>query len=150
MADVVLTRRLEQAGLDGDVEVVSAGTGHWHIGDPMDRRAAAVLTAHGYDASAHRAQQLDATWHEGCDLLLAMDADNYADVAEMDAAGTAEGRLRLFRDFDPRATAGGREVPDPYFGGEDGFDTVLAMIERTAGEIVRALQASPHFDRTGE
>jgi protein-tyrosine phosphatase len=150
MADVVLTRKLEVAGLDHDVEVVSAGTGHWHIGDPMDRRAAAVLTAHGYDASAHRAQQFDASWHEQFDLVLAMDADNYADVAAMDHSDDAKSRLRMFRDFDPRATSGHREVPDPYFGGEDGFDTVLAMVERTATEIVRALQAAPYFDRTGE
>ena len=104
----------------------------------MDRRAAAVLTAHGYDASRHRAEQYDARWLERCDLVLAMDHDNLADIA---ALGPDEhrDRLTLFRDFDPRAHDGDREVPDPYYGGDDGFDAVLAMVERTSDVLVGLL-----------
>ena len=83
MADVVVNDRLEAAGLDGRVEVVSAGTGGWHVGGPMDRRAAALLTTHGYDATRHRAQQFDAGWFDAVDLVLAMDADNFADIVAM-------------------------------------------------------------------
>ena len=135
MADVVVNDRLEAAGLDDRVEVVSAGTGGWHVGGPMDRRAAALLTTHGYDATRHRAQQFDADWFDDVDLVLAMDADNYADLV---ALGPRD-RVRMFRDFDPQGDAGDRDVPDPYFGGDDGFEYVLAIVERTADVLVPVL-----------
>ncbi len=140
MADVVLNDRLAGAGLDRAVEVVSAGTGDWHVGNPMDRRAAALLTSHGYDASRHRAQLFEAHWFEEQDLVLAMDESNLADLrGEFGDALDDPMRLKLFREFDPRAHDGDREVPDPYYGGDDGFATVLTMIERTCDEIVTAL-----------
>lgn len=129
MAEVVLRDRLEAAGRT-DVEVSSAGTGDWHLGERMDRRAAAALTAHGYDPSRHRAQQYDAAGR--FDLVLAMDAANLRDLG-----GRSE-RVRLFRDFDPQ---GPGDVPDPYFGGDDGFDEVLAMVERTADVLAKELPA---------
>lgn len=136
MADVVLNARVADAGLDGRVAVVSAGTGGWHAGDPMDRRAAALLTSHGYDASSHRAQQVLTHWLDEHDLVLAMDADNLADLRAL-VSGEVDGeRLRAFRDFDPE---GPGDVPDPYYGGEAGFHDVLAMVERTADAIVADL-----------
>ena len=135
MAHVVLEDRLEQAGLDGTVEVVSSGTGGWHVGNPMDRRAAALLTAHGYDATRHRARQFEPDWFDDCDLILAMDGDNYADIT---ALGPGD-RVAMFRDFDPRAADHDRDVPDPYYGGDDGFAAVLAMVERTAEALTAAL-----------
>jgi protein-tyrosine phosphatase len=140
MAHVVLTGALADAGLDDRVEVVSAGTGDWHVGGPMDRRAAAVLTSHGYDASQHRAQQFQPSWHEEHDLVLAMDAQNHTDLEELagELAGS-EQRLRLFRDFDPLATAADRDVPDPYYGGDDGFDRVMTIVRRTSDALVQEL-----------
>ncbi len=132
MADVVLAERLDEAGLSGVVQVVSAGTGDWHVGNPMDRRAAATLTAAGYDATRHRAQQLTPSWLDDHDLVLAMDASNLRDVG-----GRGE-RTMLFRDFDP--VDPGSEVPDPYYGGDDGFEEVLRMVERTSTAITAALQ----------
>ncbi len=132
MADVVLRTRVDEAGLAASVAVDSCGTGGWHVGDPMDRRAAATLTAAGYDP-VHRAQQFDDSWLEDHDLLLAMDASNLADIG-----GRSE-RVRLFRDFDPVGTGG--EVPDPYYGGDSGFEEVLSMVERTCAALVAALPA---------
>ncbi len=140
MADVVLTAALVDAGLDDRVDVVSSGTGGWHVGDPMDRRAAAILTARGYDASHHRAKQFEASWHDEADVVLAMDATNHSDLREL-AAGGETGRLLMFRDLDPRAADDDRDVPDPFFGDDDGFSHVLAMVERTCAEIVRRLPA---------
>ena len=130
-AHVVLERRLADAGLDDRVEVTSSGTGGWHVGNPMDRRAAATLTAAAYDPSRHRARQYDATWPEAHDLVLVMDESNLADV------GGRTDRVGLFRDHDPEDPGG--EVPDPYYGGADGFEEVLAMVERTSDAIVAAL-----------
>jgi protein-tyrosine phosphatase len=144
MAEVVLNSRLAKAGLADRVEVQSSGTGDWHIGGPMDRRAAALLTAHGYDATQHRAQKFGTDWFDDCDLILAMDGSNLADLTDLGAGRPDDhtaGRVRMFRDFDPRATDADRDVPDPYYGGDDGFDNVLAMVERTAAALVAALPA---------
>lgn len=130
-AEVVLTRRLAEAGLADRVVVRSAGIGDWHVGGPMDRRAAATLTAAGYDPTHHRAQQYDRSWASDDDLVLAMDLDNLADLG-----GRSE-RVGLFRDFDP--VDPGAEVPDPYYGGSDGFTDVLTMVERTSEVLVAEL-----------
>ncbi|MCX6399131.1 MAG: low molecular weight phosphotyrosine protein phosphatase [Propionibacteriales bacterium] len=134
MADVVLNARIRDAGMDDAVEVVSAGTGGWHAGDPMDRRAAALLTTEGYDASRHRAQQVQPSWLDEFDLVLTMDRDNLRDVRSLRTDAVDERRVRPFRDFDPDEPGG--EVPDPYYGGASGFRDVLAMVERTADTLV--------------
>ena len=143
MADVVLTDRVTGAGLDDRVSVVSAGTGGWHAGQAMDRRAAALLTTEGYDASRHRARQVLPRWLDELDLVLAMDEDNLRDLRSLRAPGSRDGgdpsRLRLFRDFDPD---GPGDVPDPYYGGDDGFRTVLAMVERTADALAAEVAAA--------
>jgi len=138
MAHVVLEDRVAAADLDDVVAVVSSGTGGWHVGHPMDRRAAATLTASGYDASRHEAEQFDASWFDECDLVLAMDSSNREDIL---AIGNPEdaARVLMFRDFDPQAERD-RDVPDPYYGGDDGFAAVLATVERTADVLVAALR----------
>ena len=131
MAHVVLEDRLAAAGLDDRVVVHSSGTGGWHVGRPIDRRAGAVLSAAGYDGSRHHARQYDESWVDAHDLVLAMDHDNLADL------GGRSTRVALFRDFDPEGT--GEDVPDPYYGGSDGFAEVLTMVERTSDALVAGL-----------
>ncbi|MGZ8745447.1 MAG: low molecular weight protein-tyrosine-phosphatase [Nocardioides sp.] len=137
MADVVLTAHVDRAGLSGRVTVDSCGTGDWHIGQPMDRRAAATLTAAGFDPTLHRARVFDPAWLERHDLVLAMDEHNLADI-RASATAVHDGRVLLFRDFDPIGTGG--EVPDPYYGGDAGFEEVLDMVDRTSAALVSALQ----------
>ncbi|MDX6371992.1 MAG: low molecular weight protein-tyrosine phosphatase [Nocardioidaceae bacterium] len=146
MADVVLAQRVDDAGLAGRVSVASCGTGDWHVGQPMDERAAAVLRANGYDPSEHRAQQFSASWLATNDLVLAMDAANLEDLLRVEPAAERE-RVRLFGDFDPVEPGG--EVPDPYYGGEQGFQEVLAMVERTCAALVSALQNLPELREPG-
>lgn len=134
VAEVVLRDRLEAAGLAERVRVESFGTGDWHVGRPMDTRAAASLTGAGYDGSRHRARQFVADVAGRHDLVLAMDRANHDDLA---ALGVPRDRLRLFRDADP--SPGDGAVPDPYYGGEDGFGHVLAIVERTADALVEEL-----------
>jgi protein-tyrosine phosphatase len=139
IAHVVLDDRLVRAGLDDRVEVSSSGTGAWHVGEPMDRRAAAVLRDAGYDPSRHRARTFSADWFDQHDLVLAMDASNLADIVDQAPQdGLREGHVRMFREFDPEARDG-LEVPDPWYGGSDGFRDVLAMIERTTDGLVDRL-----------
>ena len=136
MAEAVLTRMVTDAGLADQVSVDSCGTGPWHVGEPMDARAAAHLVAEGYAAEAHRGQQLDPGWRSR-DLLLAMDSANLRDAARV--VGESD-RLRLFRALDPEATPGDVDVPDPYYGGDDGFSDVLAMVERTCARLLSELE----------
>jgi protein-tyrosine phosphatase len=144
MAHVVLESALDEAGLSEAVEVVSAGTADYHVGRPMDPRAAAVLTEHGYDASRHRAQQLPSVWLDDWDLVLAMDRSNLADILD-GAEGLPPGRVRLFRELDPRADVDNLDVPDPYYGDGDGFELVLAMVTRTSRALADELAA--HLSR---
>jgi len=129
MADVVLATKVAEKGWDNVVEVASCGTGDWHIGHPIDDRAGATLTRAGYDPSRHRAQQYSPAWR-GYDVLLAMDESNLADL------GGRDERVLMFREFDPD---GPGEVSDPYYGGDDGFEEVLAMVERTSTALLARL-----------
>ncbi|NYD40180.1 low molecular weight protein-tyrosine-phosphatase [Nocardioides panaciterrulae] len=138
MAHVVLAERVAEAGLADRVTLTSSGTGGWHVGNPMDDRAAATLTHAGYDASRHRARRFEPAWLDELDLALAMDRQNLADLADLaDPVSGRRERVRLFRDFDPQEPGG--EVPDPYYGGSDGFEEVLTMVERTAASLVDRL-----------
>lgn len=139
MADVILQHRAADAGLD--VEVASSGTGDWHVGEPMDPRAAATLSAAGYDPSRHRARTFTSEWFARHDLILTMDAANHADVLAMAPTAEDRAKVRMYRSFDPEADDPAAEVPDPWFGGPDGFDVVLQIVERTTHEIVRHLSA---------
>ena len=141
IADVVVNAELRAADLDDRVEVTSCGTGTWHVGEPMDTRAASVLTGSGYDASRHRARHFGADWHDH-DLILVMDRANLADVlAELPA--DRHDRVRLFRSYDPAVEATGPDdvpdLPDPFHGGPEGFEEVLAVVERTARRLVEEL-----------
>jgi protein-tyrosine phosphatase len=142
IADVVVNAELGAAGLAARVEVTSCGTGTWHIGEPMDTRAATVLAVSGYDATRHRARHFGADWHDH-DLILVMDRANLADVlAELPP--DRHDRVRMFRSYDPEVDATDPDtvpdVPDPFYGGPEGFDDVLAIVERTAQRLVEELE----------
>ncbi|GAA5040968.1 low molecular weight protein-tyrosine-phosphatase [Thermocatellispora tengchongensis] len=135
MAEVVLRRTLEDHGLGGLVTVDSAGTGGWHEGEPMDERAAAALAEAGYDGAAHRARRFLPEWFQRADLVLAMDTDNLRALRKLAPPGAD---VRLFRSFDPAAPSGA-VVPDPYYGGAEGFAEVLRQIEAAAEGLAKHL-----------
>jgi protein-tyrosine phosphatase len=143
IGEAVLRARLDEAGLAEHVVVDSAGTGDWHLGHPADPRALATLDAAGYPHD-HVARQIAPHWLDDIDLLLAMDEANYRDLAAMLPSDGASPELRMFRSFDP-GLAGVPEpspelaVPDPYYGGPEGFVEVLHMIEKAADGIVDGL-----------
>ncbi len=142
MAEVVLRHELEQAGLAGKVAVESAGTGDWHVGDAMDRRARAELARRGYDGSAHEARQIQPSWLDDFDLLLAMDRANLETLRAMaaDEGPGRAGRIVLMRSFDPRADDAA-EVPDPYYGGPEEYAEVFELVRGAAQGLVARLTA---------
>ncbi|MCL6550279.1 MAG: low molecular weight phosphotyrosine protein phosphatase [Acidothermus cellulolyticus] len=141
MATVVTRQLLAERGLADAVQVSSAGTGDWHVGEPMDERTAAVLRRRGYDGAEiarHRARRFEPGWFDEYDLILAVDEENLR-ALQRRAAAHQRGKIRLLREFDPLAD-GDVDVPDPYYGGPEGFDTVLAMIERSCAALVDELE----------
>ena len=114
---------LEQEGYSGQIEIDSAGTGDWHIGNPPDRRAVEAASKRGLSMTS-RARQVDQSDFERFDLIVAMDSSNHQDLLLMKNGDGAE--VRLLREF---AEGGSLDVPDPYFGGDDGFNEVLDMLE---------------------
>lgn len=137
MADVIMSDLIISAGLQTQVEVTSSGTGDWHLGHPMDDRAAAQLASMDYDPSAHRAQQFTASWVDR-DLILVMDHSNLTNVNAILGDRARPGQVRLFREFDPLAEPAA-EVPDPYYGGPQGFVDVAQMVERTCRNLLELL-----------
>ena len=111
-----------------DVTIDSAGTGGWHAGDPPDARMTAAAAKRGIDLSYQRARQVDLSDFYQFDYLLAMDLSNFSDLLEQ-APPNRTCDIRLFLDFADSAT---RETPDPYYGGADGFERVLDLIEQGA------------------
>ncbi|MDT7801384.1 MAG: low molecular weight protein-tyrosine phosphatase [Actinomycetota bacterium] len=137
MAELVLQAKLDEAGLAGAVRLSSAGTGGWHEGEPADKRARATLKAHGYPTS-HVASEVTEDDLDA-DLLLAAD-QGHAEflLARVDDPA----KVRLLRSFDPSAPDGA-EVPDPYYGGDDGFEDVLGMIERAVPGLLDWVRSHP-------
>jgi protein-tyrosine phosphatase len=135
MAEVVLSAELDRIGLAAAVEVDSAGTGDWHEGEPMDRRAQAELASRGLDGAAHRARQIEPSWLAERDLILAMDRSNLADLRRLATPVETE-RIRLFGDI---AGLGGAEIPDPYGGGPAQFARVLDLLQSGATHLAAQL-----------
>lgn len=141
MGEVLLRAELDKAGLTGKVDIDSAGTGDWHVGEAMDSRARAELSRRGYDGSGHEARQIQRSWLGGYDLLLAMDLSNLASLRRM-AAGDAElsGRIALMRSFDPDSGEDA-EVSDPYDGGPDDYAEVFKFVQAAACGLAAELAA---------
>jgi protein-tyrosine phosphatase len=155
MAEAVLRAELAAAGLDRAVVVDSAGTGDWHVGGTMDPGARSALARRGYDGSAHRARQFQASWLARCDLILAMDARNLADLRLMarvrgtdiqDSGVQDFGRIRLFGEVGGLTESGDGNIPDPWGGDADEFGHVLDLLSAATpvivGKLARLLELS--------
>lgn len=134
-AEAVLKDLVAQRGLDGLVEVDSAGTGDWHIGEPPDPRATEAAARNGIELEGVARQVRPADITE-FDLIVAMDSSNHADLIAM-ADGDRE-HIVLLRDLAGDQTS---DVPDPYFGGEDGFDEVLEIIRTNCDVLLDRVEA---------
>jgi protein-tyrosine phosphatase len=140
-AEAVMRALVAREGLDGTVEIDSAGTGAWHIGDPPDHRSTAAARARGIVMEGAARQVTEADF-EAYDLLLAADAQNVAALRAVAPDEAAAAKVRLLREFDPAAAAAhDLEVPDPYYGGADGFDDVLDMVDAACRGLLEQLRA---------
>ena len=132
-AEAVLGAMVGEAGLDGVIEVGSAGTGDWHVGQAADARSRAAARRRGYRLDG-LARQVSAADFEYYDVIAAVDEHNLAVLQAMAPPGTTS-RLRLL---------GPDDVPDPYYGGPDGFETVLDLIEQYSAALLDELRDGLH------
>ncbi len=135
-AEGVMRHRLQQAGLAAQVAVESAGTAAWHIGKAPDPRTCAAAAQRGYRLHELRARQVQAEDFARFDLILAMDHDNLRELQRLrpDSAG-AELDLLL-----RRGGLAEHEVPDPYYGGSDGFERVLDLVESACERLIEQIR----------
>jgi protein-tyrosine phosphatase len=137
-AEGVFRSVVTSAGLEQHIEIDSAGTHAYHVGDPPDLRAQQAARRRGVDLSALRGRKATRVDIERFDYVLAMDEENYQNLMAICPPGLEE-KVRLFLEFAPDRPE--REVPDPYFGGDAGFERVLDMIEEAAAGLLAHLRA---------
>jgi len=133
-----MRRLVAEADREDEIEIDSAGTGDWHIGHPPDTRATAAAKDRGIELLGE-ARQVTPADFDDYDLIVAMDRANERDLRAL-VPDADEGKVVLLRAYDPEAVAtGDLDVPDPYYGGEDGFEHVLDVVDRAARGLLATL-----------
>ena len=138
LAEGVFQDLLVREGLEDRILVQSAGTGNWHVGSPPDERMQATAKAQGIQLLS-KAQQFQPGDFKRFDLVLAMDESNHESLQFMGSSESAKGKLHMFRDFDPEHN-GDLNVPDPYYGGTQGFDHVFNIVHRTCPPLLEYIK----------
>lgn len=141
-AEAVFRHYVGEAGLDGQIHIDSAGTHDYHIGDPPDPRTQQAALRRGYDMSALRGRQVESSDFSCFDYVLAMDNANLSILQRL-RPDDVQSHLGLFLDFAGRHQE--REVPDPYYGGKEGFERVLDMVEDAAQGLLKQICQRHHF-----
>jgi protein-tyrosine phosphatase len=157
MAESVFRARVADAGLGELIEVDSAGTGGWHEGEGADPRALAVLEEHGYTLD-HTARRFEPSWFARLDLVIALDSGHLRALRRLAPTHEDATKVRLLRSYAlpesvrrlgaaaPASPAssdpadGGLDVPDPYYGGRDGFEECLEMVEEASDGLLAAVR----------
>ncbi len=136
-AEAVLRAIAAREAPELKIHIDSAGTADYHIGSPPDQRSQAAALRRGYDMSALRARRVESVDFEQFVLILAMDRANFEDL-QRSAPRAHRERVRLFLEFAPDAHT--REVPDPYYGGPNGFEEVLDLVEAASRGLLKFLR----------
>lgn len=137
LAEALFEHLVREQGVSGRFEPDSSGTTAYHVGQRPDERMQLVASSHGVTIR-HRSKQLEPADFEEFDLLLAMDRSNLRDMRRMAEHANGGGEVRMFREFDPEGGAD-LEVPDPYYGGQSGFERVYEMVYRTNRALLSRL-----------
>lgn len=137
-AEAIMRQLLEREHLVAEIEIDSAGTGAWHVGEPPDRRATASAKRRGIEL-AGRARRVESKDFERFDYLVAMDRPNQRDLLRMAPNEAAKAKVVLFRNYDS-ASPRDADVPDPYYGEGDGFETVLDICEAASRGLLEEIR----------
>ncbi|AGF52326.1 low molecular weight phosphotyrosine protein phosphatase [Synechocystis sp. PCC 6803] len=135
-AENIMNAQIDQAGLGAKIVCDSAGTSSYHVGDSPDRRMTESLKKRGYRVQG-RARQFFPEDFAEFDLILAMDGDNYRNILAQDPAGQYHHKVKMICDYTEKF--GDREVPDPYYGGQAGFEHVIDLLEDACGNLLTSL-----------
>jgi protein-tyrosine phosphatase len=138
-ADGIFRYLVEEAGLSDKIRIDSAGTGDWHVGKAPDERMQAAALARGYDLSELTARQIQPEDLDTFDYVLVMDKQNQADVEDLVSELEQMDKIKLLLSFNPSAIT---EVPDPYYGGESGFQQVIDLVESACKRLLVQLRKS--------
>ncbi|MEW6765517.1 MAG: low molecular weight protein-tyrosine-phosphatase [Pseudomonadota bacterium] len=138
-AEGVFVHKVREAGLSERIRIDSAGTHAYHIGNPPDPRSQQAALRRGYDLSPLRARKVSVPDFSAFDYVLAMDADNLAILRSL-MPGDSRAHVGLFMEFATGAKE--REVPDPYYGGERGFEQVLDMVEAASEGLLHTIRTT--------
>jgi len=131
LAEFIVRQRAIERGFSGRFHFASAGTGDWHIGHGADHRMSQTAAAHGVDMGSHRASQITRSRIDQWDWLVAMDQSNLNDLLSMGANAERTLMMRQFENEKRRA-----DVPDPYYGGEQGFEEVFELLSLNADALL--------------
>ena len=133
-----MRRLLEEEQLAGRIEIGSAGTGDWHLGEPPDRRTTAAAKRRGIDVGG-RARRVAPGDFEHFDYMIAMDRSNMNQLLRLAPDETSESKVSLFRSYDPDSPPDA-DVPDPYYGEGDGFERVLDICDAACRGLLRHIR----------
>lgn len=135
-AEGIFIHKVKKAGLEDYFEIDSAGTAAYHVGEGANSKSQSTANKYGIHLPS-KARKLRVTDLEEYDLILAMDSENLHNIKNLDSTGEFSEKVRMMREFDPQPGDG--EVPDPYFGGMDGFENVYRVLDRSTETLLNEL-----------
>lgn len=138
-AEGIFQHLVNKADLSSFFYVDSAGTSAYHIGEKADSRSRETAIRRGVELKS-RARRFDAFDFNEFDLILAMDRSNYENIIALTSSDKDKSKVIMFRDFEPTESLKGKDVPDPYYGGEKGFENVFDMVERCSTVLLEELK----------
>jgi len=138
LAENLFRYQVEQAGVDGNYSVDSAGTAAYHVGEPPDSRMQRTAESHGV-SDGGTARQVQKSDFDEFDWIVAMDRQNRRDLLQIAGTPEKQAKIRLMREFDPEQDD--PDVPDPYYGGAEGFENTYQIVERSVHGLLEALEA---------
>ena len=135
LAEGILQAKVNSIGLD--IKIDSAGTGGWHVGQGPDHRAVAIANKYGIDISQQQARQFSSTDFEDFDIIYAMDGSNLSDIVSLANSNKEIEKVRLIlNEINPEDNA---PVPDPYYGGDNGFEKVYQLLDEACEMIIKKI-----------
>lgn len=135
-AEGIFIHKVKQAGLQNYFYIDSAGTAAYHVGEPANSKSQATANQHGINLPS-KARKFDYADFEEFDLILAMDSENYKNISQLDRKSHFSDKIKMMRAFDPQPQDG--EVPDPYYGGQQGFENVFQVLDRSTETLLNEL-----------